>query len=169
MALTRYSTVEELTNNLPKITQEYTPVQKRDKIDQADKFIKGKLGKLVDFDIIDALSTVPDWLNCLSQYLSCVLSIAAIYGAKRDAAEVTDLKFWDDRFRELLMECLSGEIDFGTAALGTGTFTWDARRHVKPMFGSGTPPDAYNEDNYGEYVDLEDLQDDREYDNTGDA
>jgi len=169
MALTRYSTADQLDANLEKITTKLTPAQKNDRIDQADKFIKGKLAKLVDFDVIDAMATVPDWLNCMSQYLSCVLAIAKVYGAKRDAAEVTDLKFWDDRFKEMLQECLSGEIDFSTAASGTGTFEWDARREVKPAFGPGTPPDAYNEDNYGEYIDLEDLQDDRPYDNTGNA
>lgn len=169
MALTRYSTKEQLDANLVKITLKLTDAQKENRIDQADKHIKSKLSKLVDFTVIDAMATVPDWLNMLSQYLSCVFAIAAVYGAKRDAAEVTDLKFWLDMFNELLMEALSGEVDFGTASTGTSTFNWDARRQVKPMFGPGTPPKAYDENNYGEYIDLEDLQDDREYDNTGDA
>ena len=168
MALIRYSTKEQLDANLEKITLKLIDAQKEERIDQADKFIKGKLVKIVDFIVIDAMVTVPDWLNCLSQYLSCVLAIAKVYGAKRDAADVTDLKFWDDRFRELLTECQNNEIDFGMAASGAGNFTWDARRHVKPMFGPATTPKE-NEDNYGEYVDLEDLQDDREYDNTGDV
>lgn len=166
MALTRYSTKEQLDENLEKITSKLTDADKEDRIDQADKFIKAKLSKLVDFDVIDALAAVPDWLNCLSQYKSCELSIAKVYGAKRAAADVSDLKYWADLFMELLGECQNGEIDFGTAATGNNTFTWDGRRHVRPMFGSGTTPKE-NEDNYGEYVDLEDLQDDREYDNTG--
>ena len=66
--------------------------------DEADKHIRSKLSHLVDFAVIDALAAVPDWLNMLSQYLSCVFAIARVYGAKRDAAEVTDLKFWQDMF-----------------------------------------------------------------------
>ena len=68
----------------------------------------------------------------------------------------------------LLDECLAGEVDFGSAATGVTTFTWDARRHVKPMFGPAYNPEEDSSD-YGEYKNLEDLQDDREYDNTGDA
>lgn len=169
MALTRYSTKEQLDANLEKITLKLSDAAKEDRIDQADKHIKSKLSKLVDFTIIDALATVPDWLNMLSQYLSCVFAIARVYGAKREAKNVSDLSFWWDMFTELLKECMMGEVDFGDAATGTTDFTWDARRHVKPMFGTGTPPDDYDEDNYGEYIDLEDLQDDREYDSTGDA
>ena len=168
MALTRYSTKEQLDKNLVKITTNLSDADKEDRIDQADKFIKSKLAKLVDFTVIDAMATVPDWLNCLSQYKSCEFAIASVYGAKRDAAEVSDLKYWADLFMELLEECQSGEIDFGTAASGIDKFTWDARRNTKPMFGTGTQPKE-NEDNYGEYVDLEDLQEDRPYDNTGDA
>jgi len=168
MALTRYSTKEQLDANLNKISLKLTDAEKEDRIDQADKFIKSKLSKLVDFDVIDALAAVPDWLNCLSQYKSCEFAIARVYGAKRDAAEVSDLKYWSDLFMELLTECQNNEIDFGTAASGTATFEWDARRHVKPAFGTTTTPKE-DEDNYGEYVDLDDLQDDREYDNTGDA
>ena len=167
MALTRYSTKEQLDENLVKITSKLSDADKEDRIDQADKHIKSKLSKLVDFTVIDALATVPDWLNMLSQYLSCVFACASVYGAKREAAEVTDLKFWQNMFDELLAECQSGEIDFGSAAT-TGIFTWDSRRNVKPAFGPALTPTRDMND-YGEYKDLEDLQDDREYDNTGEA
>lgn len=170
MALTRYSTAAQVKANNNKIELELTlDSQIEDRIDQGDKYIKSKLANLVDFTIIDALVTVPNWLNCLSQYMAMDLCLSRVYGAKRDAAEVSDIVYWQDKFDELLKECLAGEIDFGTAATGTSTFEWDARRHVRPMLGTGTTPDAYKEDNYGEYVELEDLQDDREYDNTGDA
>ena len=170
MALTRYSTAAQVKANNNKIQLELTlDSQIEDRIDQGDKFIKSKLAKMVDFDTIDALAAVPNWLNCLSQYMAMDLCLSRVYGAKRDADEVSDIVYWQDKFNELLQECLDGEVDFGTAATGADTFTWDARRHVKPAFGPGTPPDAYNEDNYGEYEDLEDLQADREYDNTGDA
>ena len=58
----------------------------------------------------------------------------------------------------LLKECFKGEIDFGDAAI-TANLQWDSRRHVAPTFWL---------DAYGEYKNLEDLQDDREYDDTGD-
>ena len=161
MALIRYSTADQLDANLEKITIKLTLIQKNDRIDQADKFIHSKLAKLVDFAIIDALADVPDWLNCLSQYKAAELAIAKVYGAKRDIAEISDLKYWADLFMELLKECLDGDIDFGDAVVGSGIkdFQWDARRHVKPALGTGE---------YGEYENLEDLQDEREYDDTGD-
>jgi hypothetical protein len=169
MAFTRYSTAAQVKANNNQIERKMTiDADIEDRIDQADKHIKSKLSNLVDFTVIDAMAIVPDWLNMLSQYLSMVFCLAFVYGAKRDVAEVSDLKFWQDMFNELLTECLEGEIDFGDAALGGVNFTWDSRRHVKPMFGPAYNPDS-DSDDYGEYKDLEDLQDDREYDNTGNA
>ena len=169
MALTRYSTAAQDKANNNKIQLELTiDSQIEDRIDQGDKFIKSKLSNLVDFTVIGAMATVPDWLNCLSQYIAMDLCLSRVYGAKRDAAQVSDIVYWQDKFNELLMECQNGEIDFGTAASGNSTFTWDSRRHVKPMFGPAYNPEEQSSDN-GEYKNLEDLQDDREYDNTGSA
>jgi hypothetical protein len=168
MALTRYSTAAQAKSNNSHLSPKLSDANIEDRIDQADKHIKSKLSHLVDFDVIDAMATVPNWLNMLSQYLSMVFCIARLYGAKRDISEVSDLKWWQDMYEELLEECMKGEIDFGTAATGTDSFTWDARRNVKPAFGPAYNPDENNDD-YGEYKDLEDLQDDREYDSTGDA
>ena len=160
MALTRYSTAAQVKANNNKIQLELTvDAQIEDRIDQGDKFIKTKLANMVDFTVIDAMATVPDWLNCLSQYMAMDLCLSRVYGAKRDAAQVSDIVYWQDKFKELLEECFNGEIDFGDAAV-TSLFTWDSRRHVAPALGLG---------DYGEYKELEDLQDDREYDNTGDA
>lgn len=168
MALTRYSTAAQVKANNNQIERKLTlDSQIEDRIDQGDKYIKSKLANLVDFTIIDALATVPDWLNCLSQYMAMDLCLSRVYGAKRDAADVSDIVYWQDKFNELLKECQDGDIDFGTAVVSS-TFTWDARRQVKPAFGPGYEPDE-DMDDYGEYKNLEDLQDDREYDNTGDA
>jgi hypothetical protein len=166
MALTRYSTAAQVKANNDKIQLELTvDAQIEDRIHQIDKFIRGKLAKFVDFTVIDAMATVPDWLNSLSQYGSMYLCLVRIYGAKRDADQVSDVKWWQDLFNELLQECLNGEIDFGTAGIGAD-FQWDSRRRVAPMFGPAYNPTEDSSD-YGEYKELEDLQDDREYDNTG--
>lgn len=169
MALTRYSTAAQVKNNNGQIERKLTlDSQIEDRIDQGDKFIRTKLSHMVDFDVIDAMATVPDWLNCLSQYMAMDLCLSFIYGAKRDANQVSDIVYWQDKFNELLTECQNGDIDFGTGSTGTDTFTWDARRHVKPMLGPAKTPTESGND-YGEYIDLDDLQDDREYDTTGGA
>jgi hypothetical protein len=153
MALTLYATAAEIKTKIKDVGNQLTDAEIEFYIDEAeDNFIKVDLAVVIDFVLVDALATVPGWLNRLCICKTCVLILVYLYGAKRRVKDVDDIKWFEDCYQKLIDDILAGEVDVGAVAITASRFQWDSREDVKPAFGL---------DDYGEFKNLEDMQDDR--------
>jgi len=150
-----YSTVTELRNNAKLVTIDLMDDTKvTDRIIQADKYIKSRLTGIIDFSLI---ITTPDYINLLSQYKTAELCFIYLYGAKREAKNVNDVEYWRQNFEDLINSIIEGEVKLID---GSGNNIQDdtnlinniSRPDIKPAFGLG---------DYGEFLDIEELQDKR--------
>ena len=161
MAFSGYSTVQQLRNNVAK-AQSISAISNpnvEDRITEADKMVKTKLSKAIDFALVPADSsdpTFPNFLNKLSQFKAAELVLVRLYGAKRNVADITDITYWKEEYNELLQEIFNGDIDLvleGGGAIGGTTDTLQVGKvGIRPALGMGE---------YGGFVSKEGLEEDR--------
>lgn len=159
-----YSTVAELRAVLKQITSALIgdPVI-TDRIEDADFEVKTDLAGVIDFSVVPADSTDPNFpifINLLSKWKTCELVLVYSYSAKRETTQVDDVTYWKNKYDELIKKIRDGMIPLelvdGTSIAGTfsqtNTFT-NKRKGVKPYFGTG---------DYGKYQDNDDKKIDPE-------
>ena len=153
---TPYSTVAQYRGNIPSTeTNEYSDPSVEGKIIQADSMIEQDLANIIDFSLVPNITAdpaTPTFINLLSQYKVAEMSLTAIFGAKREVTEVSDIQYWQKMYSNpeprqgetlgLLERIKNGsiplELSDGTA-IGTGvnTFTRDAKPGIEPALGLG--------------------------------
>lgn len=140
-----YSTITQLRNNIRLITASVmSDTEVTTRIEMADDILETDLSKLVDFSLLP--SPVPDYINLLSQYKTCELSLAYAYSAKRLKDSFSDIEYWRDMYKILLDKILAGEIDLGVAGLGTLEFDNTHRVDIRPALGHGEYGEFANDD-----------------------
>jgi hypothetical protein len=148
-----YSTVAELRSKLKIIiTTIQDDAHVTANILEADLEIKTDLSGYIDFTLVPANSSdalFPIFLNQLSKYKTCELSLVYSYSLKRETTQVDDVTYWKNKYDELIQYIKDGSIPLeltdGTSIAGTvpssQTYT-DPKNGVKPFFGT---------DEYGEF------------------
>jgi hypothetical protein len=155
-----YSTIAELRANIKTITvARYGDADVTARIAQADKRIESNLSRVINFSLLDGNNT-PYYINLLSQYKTAELCLVFLYGAKRSIEEVSDIQYWQNEYTTLLDRVIGGEIDIvdssgDSIAVGTDVFENVAKPDIEPAMGQGE---------YGEFLTIEELQDERPID-----
>lgn len=117
MAWTTLTTIEELQINLPTLVSgEESLVKMEDVITAAQDAIYDDLSKIVDWDDIETLTTVPRIINRLAQYQACVIALERNW--QDDDTVVGDgpeaqnnaYKMWKDKYNALLKQVKLGEV-----------------------------------------------------------
>jgi hypothetical protein len=155
-----YSTVAELRANLPTILSTvYDDTKVGTRITQADINVIVDLSGVVDFDAVDALATVPNVINLLSQYKTAEKVIYANYGLKITTSEIPDIEYWRAQYNTLIDKVIAGEInildvDGNSVMAGISSFSNYAKNNIRPALGN---------DKYGEFISKGDLESERPY------
>ena len=141
-----YSSVAQLRMNLMKVSaNQLDDPMIIDRIDHADDDIQMDIGKYIDFSLLPtggyADSNFPTFVNHLSQYKTCEHVLAKLFGAKRQADEVSDIQYWTKQYNDLLDKILMNRIPItlkdGTN-LGLGQFrSKTGKQNVNPALGNG--------------------------------
>ncbi len=151
-----YSIVAQYRGNIPSTeTNEYSDLSVQGKIIQADSIIEQALANIIDFALvpnITASPATPTFINLLSQYKVAEMSLTAIFGAKREVTEISDIQYWQKMYSNpnpaqgetigLLEQIINGSIPLvlsdGTAiGTGVGTFQRDSKVGIEPAMGTG--------------------------------
>lgn len=150
-----YSTVAQLRANIKGATEtNIDDTIVTDRIANADNEIESLLSSVIDFTLI---VTTPDFINLLSQWKTCELSLVYLHGAKREALTVSDVDYWMKKFDALIAKILNGEIPLedgtGISISGGATTYTNPKDGIIPGLGMGE---------YGEHESNDDLKDDEE-------
>ena len=108
-----------------------------DKIAQAEDIIKSDLSGVLDFDLIDAAVTVPDYIRMLSQYKTAEMCLVSTFGAKRMIEEQSDRQYWERMYKNLKENVLAGNVPLGAFGLAGGAFQNNVRENITPALGTG--------------------------------
>ena len=160
-----YSTETELKSNVKAIEASITAASISafctERIALADRIVLVDLSGYVTMTGAD--NTVPV-VNLLGQYKAAELAHVRLGSVKRNDGDSKDAEYWHDMYESLLSRVKSGNVIVYTAAgvsisTSKNRFSISSRSEVKPGFGYGK---------YGEWIDDEDLSDQREeIDDTG--
>jgi hypothetical protein len=159
-----YSTIAELRAMLKQLTITIiSDALVTSQIENADNEIKVDLSGIINFDLIPTDSTdptFPAFINLLSKWKTCELSLVYSYSAKREVTTVTDIQYWNKKYEDLIQKIKDGliplELSDGTDIAGdsgsTQKFT-NPMANTKPYFGTG---------DYGTYQTEDEKKDDEE-------
>jgi len=151
-----YSTVAQVRKNSPKIdVSALTDLDVTAFITEADAQIVADFVEWISFTSVPELSTdtnFPKVVNILSQYQAAILCLVNLFGAKREAEEVSDIQRFEgiiDGWRQRFREGFVLQLPDGTSlAAGTAEYTQSSRKGIRPALGS---------DELGEYETEEEL------------
>lgn len=160
-----YSTSTQLKANVKAIEASITATNVdafcTERIAFADQIVLVDLTGYVTMTGVD--NTVPV-VNLLGQYKAAEMSHVRLGSVKRNEGDSKDAEYWHDLYEALLARVKSGNVIVYTAAgvnisTSKNKFSVSTRADVTPGFGYGK---------YGEWIDDEDLSDQREeIDDTG--
>ena len=136
--MANYSTIPEFRSNVGRIPiAVMADVEVTDKIAQAEDIIKSDLSGVIDFVVVDAAVTVPNYIRMLSQYKVAEMCIVSTFGAKRMVEDQSDRQYWERMYKELKKSVLAGNVPLGAFGLAGGTFQNNVREKITPALGTG--------------------------------
>lgn len=166
-----YSTAAQLQSNVKVLASTYSGGNLTTNTDEAiataDKRVETDLSRDVDFDLVPAIGSdpdTPDFINLLSQYWAAHIALVRMSGISRQTKSLgADADYWLTEYEKLLAKVKDGLIDLelsdGTD-IGTSVTKFEntAQPDTEPRMGYGK---------YGEFLDKDDLADQRETETGG--
>ena len=159
-----FSTEAQLTNNVKAIAQALNNDATKitafatERIALADKKVTVDLLGYVDVSGITDDSVLP--VNLLSQCKAAELSHVRLGSVKRNKGASSDAEYWQGCYNDLLEKILKGKVPVED---GSGNdLTTRKGRFAAPRRGNGDIKPIFGYGEYGQYVDEDQLEDDRD-------
>jgi len=148
-----YSTVAQARSNSSKITTDaMTNDEVTAMIEEADARVQEEFGKWLDFSDVGTYpgTDFPKLINMLSQYMTAILCLQHIFGAVRQAEEVSDIQWFEKELDRWRTKFENGDIPDGLGTVSTNEYEQTKRVGVRPALGG---------DELGEFADDDEMED----------
>jgi hypothetical protein len=141
-----YCTAQEVrdTNDKIRLTADISDAVIEGRITLADKMVVSDLSRIYTEAELDAMTSTT--LNLLSLYKSAELTLVKLFGAKRQADEVSDIQYWQTKYDRLLADVLSRKVLLDDAPINYPVVTPTARIKIFPRKGLPGIEEGYEDD-----------------------
>ena len=139
-----YCTAQEVrdTNDKIRLTADISDAIINGRIVLADKIVVSDLSRLYTEAELDAMTSTT--LNLLSLYKSAELTLVKLFGAKRQADEVSDIQYWQTKYDRLLAAVLIRKVLLDDAPIDYPVST--TRLKIFPRKGLPGIEEGYEDD-----------------------